>query len=255
MDETLTILKQCAKVPCRQHLRWTSEPDGGQSEALNRGIRRATGDLIGWLNSDDRYRPGCFELVKKAFAENPDVDVIYGDYTVMNETGHVLKVRREIEFNQFVLKYHRVLYIPTTATFFRRRIFIDGNWLNEDLHYAMDFDFFVRIAAAGYRFKHIPAFLADMRVHPESKSCAKADVMLRERELLMQMHSEISRKLQFPLLRRAAFAGARATAAVIRYSEKMARGYYHSQYLHELIGEESHVFSQAIWTNRGSAHD
>ena len=225
-DKTVNILRQCSEVPAWQHVKWSSEPDGGQSEALNRGFRQATGDLIGWLNSDDRYRPGSFECVRRAFAENPNIDVIYGDYALIDEAGHVLKVKREIEFNRFVLKYHRVLYIATTATFFRRRIFAEGNWLDEGLHYAMDFDFFVRLVGAGYRFKHIPALLADMRVHPASKSCAVSEVMLKEHESLMYAHSQISKKLRFPWLQRAAFAGAQTVAATMRYSEKMARGYY-----------------------------
>jgi Golgi nucleoside diphosphatase len=133
------------------------------------------------------------------------------------------------------LKYHRVLYIPTAATFFRRRVFAEGNLLNQDLHYAMDFDFFVRIAAAGYCFKHVRAVLADVRLHPASKSCAKAELMLQERDSLMVAYSQISKRIRSSLLQKAAFSGAQTMAAVMRYTEKLARGHYSAQREHELL--------------------
>jgi glycosyltransferase involved in cell wall biosynthesis len=225
-DGTLEILKQCSSSSEHRHVRWSSEPDGGQSDAFNQGLREATGELIGWLNSDDRYRPGSFAEVQRAFIENPDMDVLYGDYAVINENGRILKIRREIEFNRFVLMYHRVLYIATAATFFRRRVFTDGNWLNSNLHYAMDFDLFVRIAAAGYRIKHIPIIMADVRVHPASKSCAKTKIMLQERETLMRTYSGISKRSWAPMVKTMAYAGAKAVAGAMRYTEKTARGYY-----------------------------
>ena len=66
------------------------------------------------------------------------------------------RVRREIEFSRFVLRYHHMLYIPTTSTFFRRRIFDEGNWIDLCYQYAMDYEFFLRLSDAGYRFQHIP---------------------------------------------------------------------------------------------------
>jgi len=117
-DGTVELLKRYSREASHEHIRWASEPDQGQSDALNKGFRMATGDVVGWLNTDDRYRPGCFRAVVDAFEKNPDVDVLYGDYTWIDESGRVLKIRREIEFSQFVLSYHRVLYIPSTATFF-----------------------------------------------------------------------------------------------------------------------------------------
>jgi glycosyltransferase involved in cell wall biosynthesis len=221
-------------------VKWTSEPDGGQSAALNKGFRQATGEIVGWLNSDDRYRAGCFEVVAQAFAQNPDVDVFYGDYTVMNEAGNIIKIRREIEFNRFILNYHRVLYIPTPATFFRRRIFTEENWLNEDLHYAMDTEFFIRLAAAGYRFKHIPTLMADFRIHPESKSCSKTKLGLQEHERVAQTNSQILRRWRSPLLRRVVFTGMKTAAAIIRYSEKMARGYYSADHSELLESPRTH---------------
>ncbi len=234
-DETLNILQHGTAAPEWHHVKWNSEPDSGQSAALNKGFRLATGEIVGWLNSDDRYRMGCFEVVAQAFAANPEVDVLYGDYALINEAGCLIKTCKETEFNRFVLNYHRVLYIPTTSTFFRRRIFTEQNWLNEDLHYAMDAEFFIRLARAGYTFKHIPSLLADFRLHPGSKSCAHTKRMLQEREDVTQLQSQILQRSRPLHLRKKLLGGLKIAAAAMRYSEKMARGYYNSEDPYRLV--------------------
>jgi glycosyltransferase involved in cell wall biosynthesis len=225
-DETVALLQSCAGYAEWQHLSWSSGSDGGQSEALNRGFEEATGDIIGWLNSDDRYRADCFDHVVKAFAENPDVDVVYGDFTVMNQDGIMLRVRKEINFSRFILLYHRVSYIPTPSTFFRRRVFDDGNKLQPNLHYAMDYEFFLRLADAGYKIRHIPYVLADFRLHPESKSCSRESLQAQEKRQITLHFSPISRMTEFPLFRRIALSAMQAIACLMRYSEKLLRGYY-----------------------------
>jgi glycosyltransferase involved in cell wall biosynthesis len=225
-DETVVLLQSFAAYTEWQHLSWSSGPDGGQSEALNRGFEEATGDIIGWLNSDDRYRAGCFDHVLKAFAENPDVDVLYGDFTVMDQDGIMLRVRKEIDFSRFILLYHRVSYIPTPSTFFRRRVFDDGNRLQPNLHYAMDYEFFLRLADAGYKIRHIPHVLADFRLHPESKSCSRESSQAQEKRQITLYFSPISRMTGSPLFRRIALSAMQSIASLMRYSEKMLRGYY-----------------------------
>lgn len=225
-DGTIEVLKSYGSRTEWRHLSWRSGPDGGQSEALNRGFEEVAGDIVGWLNSDDRYRAGCFAHVVKAFAENSDVDIVYGDFTVISQEGIMLQVRREIDFSRFILLYHRVSYIPTPSTFFRRRVFDDGNRLQPSLHYAMDYEFFLRLATAGYKIKHIPHVLSDYRLHPESKSCSGELEQAREKRQIMVSFSRISRLPGSPLLRGAAFAAMQSLACVMRYSEKMLRGYY-----------------------------
>ena len=205
---------------------WISEKDSGQSEALNKGFRRAKGEIIGWLNSDDRYRDGCLEHVAKAFEDNPEVDIIYGDYLIIDEVGKALKIRREIEFNAFILLYLRTLYIPTAATFFRRRIFEEGNWLDEKLQYAMDLEFFVRLSERGYRFKHIPHLLADFRMQPNSKTCSFPDRQRLEHQQVVFAAAPIFRRLNSPGVRGFTLTFLRSLACIRRYSEKMLRGYY-----------------------------
>jgi glycosyltransferase involved in cell wall biosynthesis len=230
-DETITLLQSLDGMSDWAHVRWRSGPDGGQSEALNRGFAEAKGEIIGWLNSDDRYRPGCFDHVVKAFAENPGVDVLYGDYTFMDQSGKVQKVRREIEFSRFVLLYHRACYIPTTATFFHRRIFEEQNWLKQDLHYAMDYEFFLRLAGEGYRIRRIPHVIADFRLHPESKTCSLARNQLQEKQRIMQRYSAVLQRYSLTYLQVPVFLALQFAAALRRWSEKMIRGHYITQYL------------------------
>ena len=233
-DGTIEILKRYATAPGWEYLQWISEPDRGQSDALNKGVRRAQGDVIGWLNSDDRYRPGCFREVAMAFDRYPSVDVLYGDYACIDEHNHFTQVRREIEFSRFILLYHRVLYIPSTATFFRRRIFDDGNFFDLSLANDMDYEFFLRLAEKRYSFKHIPTLLADFRWHPESKSSTLSRPILRQHDLTAERYSPALRKLPVGFPRKAVFLGLRAFAAGLRYSEKLLRGYYFSKSLLDL---------------------
>ena len=229
-DRTVSVLREYSQRPDWQHLRWVSEPDQGQSDALNKGFRMATGEIVGWMNSDDRYRPGCFQAVIEALEKNPAVDVLYGDYTWINESGRILRVRREIEFSRFVLSYHRVLYIPSTATFFRRRVFEDGNFLNTQYHYAMDYDLFLRLAQKGYRFKHIPHLLADFRWHSSSKTGLNTKGMLAEHDAIAMRHSGMLRGLNSYAAKKLLLSSLRVAAAGLRYSEKLVRGYYLEQF-------------------------
>jgi glycosyltransferase involved in cell wall biosynthesis len=238
-DGTVDILRNLERDKEQASISWISERDSGQSEALNKGFRRTNGEIIGWLNSDDRYRPGCFKHIVQFFDDNPEIDVVYGDYLIIDVLGKVLQVRREIEFNEFVLLYHRILYIPTTATFFRRRIFEENNWLDEKLQYAMDLEFFIRLSARGYRFKHIPEILADFRLQPNSKTCGSPDKQRMEHQQVIFESVPILRCLRFSRSRRVVLSMLRSIACVKRYSEKMFRGYYWEQQRSDRYGLSS----------------
>jgi hypothetical protein len=129
-----------------------------------------------------------------------------------------------------VLLYHRVLYIPTTTAFFRRRIFDEGNFLDETLHYALDAEYFMRLANRGYRFRHVAALLADFRLQANSKTCSAPQKQLDEKRRAMEEYSPILRALPWPLARRSAALVLSSSAALLRYSEKLRRGYYLDQF-------------------------
>lgn len=187
--------KVLARYP---HLKVICEKDQGQSDALNKGFKAASGDIIGWLNADDKYLPGCFDRVLEAFAKHPGYDLVYGDYRFVDAKGELIRVRKEIGFDTFMLKYLHVLYIPTTTTFFRRKVFDEGNFLNINYHYAMDYEFFVRLSGRGYRFGHVPWVMADFRWHQDSKSSAHTVRQKAEMEKALLMHDKLLGGLQAP---------------------------------------------------------
>ncbi|MEI7997939.1 MAG: glycosyltransferase family 2 protein [Candidatus Omnitrophota bacterium] len=191
-DETSKIL---ARYP---HLKVICEKDKGQSDALNKGFKAASGDIVGWLNADDEYLPGCFEHIRDAFTKHSEYDLLYGDYRFVDVNGDLIRVRKELGFDEFMLKYLHVLYIPTTTTFFRRKVFDEGNFLDINYHYAMDYEFFIRLSAQGYTFGHVPQVMADFRWHVDAKSqqISKAKA---EMEKALLAHDQFLRQFNPPL--------------------------------------------------------
>ena len=147
---------------------WVSERDKGQSDALNKGFRRATGEIIGWLNSDDTYLPNCFQYVLEAFNKNQDAESIYGNFVYTDDTGKILRKRHV--FNKF--RYETLLfhdYLGQPAIFFGRKVLDRIGVLDESLYYAMDWDFFLRMRKH-CKMVHINHFLATYRLHRENKT-------------------------------------------------------------------------------------
>jgi glycosyltransferase involved in cell wall biosynthesis len=229
-DGTVEILRRYCGQPGWEHLRWISEPDRGQSDALNKGCQLITGDIVGWLNSDDRYRPRCFAEVVEAFNKNLPSDVVFGDYTMIDEAGRFLRIRREIEFSRFLLSYLHILYIPTTSSFFRRRIFEEGNFFDVSLDNTMDYEYYLRLAQKGYRFQHVPELWADLRLHARSKSIAERGRVFELHDAIAVNYSPLLRRLHPRWLQRFALKSLQTVARGRRFSEKLIRGYYFEQF-------------------------
>jgi glycosyltransferase involved in cell wall biosynthesis len=229
-DETVGMVHSLIRENNWSHIKFTAERDTGQSEALNKGFAAATGDIIGWLNSDDLYLPGCFQTVLDFFEQHPDVDVLYGDYDFIDAQGELTQIRREISFSRLVLYYNHILYVPTTASFFRRRIFDDGYRLDTDLHYSMDKEFYLRLDRAGYKFQHISRRLAQFRFHDASKSTLNASASRADERKALLRHSKLLHKLRSEVLIRLTIFSLGLAARARRYAEKIVRGYYFSQW-------------------------
>lgn len=222
-DETVEILQ---KYP---HLVWQSQPDKGQSDALNQGFRLATGDIIGWLNADDLYLPECFKKIAKSFASSPKSDLVYGDYRWIDELGQVIQLRKELDFDWFILKYLHVLYIPSTSTFFKRKIFEEENFLDTSLKYSMDYEFFLRLARKQYHFLHINAYLADFRWHHENKSVIAYQEQKEEKTRALLRHDSFLRQTP-PQIQAIARNLLEILARGKRYFLKGSKGYYFKQW-------------------------
>ena len=178
-DATRAIVKQYPAV------HWFSEPDRGQSDAINKGFLRAGGDLVGWLNADDYYLPGGLAAIAQAAHEHPEADVFYGDCVFVDREGRMLRSKVEHEFDPAVLLYFGC-YIPSTSTFFRRRLVRSGLLLDCDYRVCMDFEYFARLAQAGINFHYVPRIIAAFRWHGSNVSLMNAQRRAEERRLVQR---------------------------------------------------------------------
>jgi glycosyltransferase involved in cell wall biosynthesis len=230
-DGSVEILKRYSAQPGWEHLNWISEKDGGQGNALNKGFRIAGGDIIGWLNSDDTYAEGCFEKVAREATATPDIQVFYGDWNWIDESGRVTQVRREISFSHFILFYNRICFLQSSgALFLRRSVFDNGHFLDERYHCATDYEFYLRLAKAGVTFKHLPHILGSFRWHGESKSTRDVQVGLQEFKEIKEKYADLSKWHPNPRIRAASLSSLTALATLMRWSEKMIRGHYFRQF-------------------------
>jgi glycosyltransferase involved in cell wall biosynthesis len=161
---------------------WISEPDGGQSEALNKAFARSRGEIIGWLNSDDAYLfDDVVESVVDYFRAHPDVDVVYGHAALVSEDGRLLHVMWMPPYSKRVLR--RENFISQPAVFMRRRVLEDG-FVDESFHYTMDHELWLRLAAR-HSFGRIQKVLAIDRHQAQRKTNywgAEADAEVRRLE-------------------------------------------------------------------------
>lgn len=159
---------------------WDSSPDSGQTEAINRGFARTTGEIMAWLNSDDVLFPGTLAYIADFFNRHPDVDVVYGHRLLIDENDR--------QIGRWILPAHSddVLswadYVPQETLFWRRRIWDKaGGRVDESFRFAMDWDLLVRFRDAGARFERLPRFLGGFRIHPKQKTSAvMADIGFEE---------------------------------------------------------------------------
>lgn len=159
-------------------LNWRSEPDAGQADAINRGFSEIRGEIMGYLNSDDMLLPGSLAYVARAFAENPDVDFVYGHRIFIDENG--------LETGRWITAPHDsgagkwVNIIPQETMFWRRRVWDKIGPFDKQLDFALDWDFILRAQAAGFRFRRLPRFIGAFRVHDCQKTALMWDVNRRE---------------------------------------------------------------------------
>lgn len=154
------------------HLTWVSERDRGQSDALNKGFRRAQGEIVGWLNADDIYLPGAIRIAVAYLLEHPDVAGAYSDCPFIDEKGREIFQAKGRDFDLYALLLGD--YIPQPTVFLRRSVFQNVGLINEDLHYVMDWEYWLRIGAR-QRMAYLPqTTLAAFRLCPGTKSADKA---------------------------------------------------------------------------------
>lgn len=175
-DNTLRVLK---KYP---HLKWVSGKDNGQSSALNKGFRLAKGSIIGWINSDDTYTSNTFKHVVSFLEKHKNVDLIYSDCNFIDKNDNLIGVWKTHKFNYFFnLNYAQM--IPQPTIFFRRSVLDKIGYLDENLNYALDYDFLIRISKKCRISRVADKVFANFRLHSSSKTilqrvCFESEVKL-----------------------------------------------------------------------------
>jgi glycosyltransferase involved in cell wall biosynthesis len=150
---------------------WVSEHDGGQSEAINKGFERTSGDIVIWLNSDDRFRPGALHHAARAFVENPGAVVVYGDPNIIDGDGCLIETQRLPPYDAAQVLEMSVI-LPQPAAFIRRSALGAEPLVREDLHFTMDTELWFRLIRAG-TLLHIDRVLADSRLWDDNKATAQ----------------------------------------------------------------------------------
>jgi len=172
-DNSIEIIKKHAD----RLAGWVSEKDSGQGEAINKGLARAQGDIVAWLNSDDYYLPGTISAAVKVFEENPDVVMVYGDMLAVDEHGQTINVLKYKQLSFQDLLCFQIIGQP--SVFFRREVLEQTGELDTTFHFLLDHHLWIRIAQQG-RILHVPRLWSAARYHAEAKNRAKAAEFGRE---------------------------------------------------------------------------
>lgn len=152
-----------------------SEPDNGQSDAINKGVLRCTGDVVAYVNSDDLLEPGSLDQVGRFFAENPRADWLAGSCRVFGEgiEPYCLKPEGWNHLVETVLPWsrpQRYVFPQSGACFMRRELMTRLGLFDTTLHYSMDMEYYARAAFAGTSMHIVPELLAAWRFHPGAKT-------------------------------------------------------------------------------------
>jgi glycosyltransferase involved in cell wall biosynthesis len=216
-DGTLDVLRRY-----QGRLDWVSEPDAGQSDAINKGLRRVGGDVVGWLNSDDVLRPGALARVTAAFAAHPEAGWVHGRCDIIDPDDRVIR-RWLAAYKDWCSRrysYGRLLtenFICQMTVFWRRSLLDQVGYLDPTLHLAMDYDYWLRLAKLGPPV-YIPETVACFRWYPVSKSGAQFRRMFDEELAVAQRHApDRTWLLRFKRLKAARATAVYRTLAWLRF--------------------------------------
>lgn len=195
-DDTVKILKKYSN-----RIKWKSEKDSGQSEAINKGLRLATGEIVAFLNSDDTYEPGALSKVADFFEKNPKFKWAYGKCKIINEND--VEIRKPITaYKNLLLRkysYRKLLtenFISQPATFWKRELHKEIGFINEEEHYTMDYEFWLRIGQK-YPAGVINAYLANFRMYNTSKSGSLSNPQFQDE---LRIAKKFSGGVRLPIL-------------------------------------------------------
>jgi glycosyltransferase involved in cell wall biosynthesis len=177
---------------------WRSQPDGGQSTAIDLGMGRATGELVGWLNSDDVLLPGALLAVAEAYRRNPESGLLGGNLVFMDRnsiiTGFLRMPRQAAWFAR-----RGVFTVSGPGSFFRLQDYRAVGGIRKDLHYVMDNELYIRMMLRGVKFMYIDRYLAVFRRHADQKTSSLRDNVDNEVRKLDAELNELGMRYRPPL--------------------------------------------------------
>jgi len=161
---------------------WVSESDAGQAEAINKGLRRATGEILAWINSDDVYLPGAITQAVAALSDHPEIGMVYADGIMVDHQLKILDRHTYPQVDTADLLCFEVILQPTV--FIRSEVLEEVGYLDSSYDLILDHELWIRIASR-YPVLHVPAYWALERTHPEAKTIAQAGKFVAEAERLI----------------------------------------------------------------------
>jgi len=181
---------------------WISEPDTGQSDAINKGFAQAKGSIYAWLNSDDLLAPSAVRIAVHYLTQNPGIGLVYGDRLHIDHKGNVVGINKcpSHDINMF----RRNFTLPQETVFFRREVFEKVGGINESLKFSMDFDLWCKMGQVTKMY-HIPAFTGYFREHEAAKSITFHDSQNIAYEEYRKEHAKVyyrhfKKRLPSPIL-------------------------------------------------------
>lgn len=213
-DDTVELLES-------SHTIWISEPDEGMYDAVNKGIRIATGEIVGYVNSDDRLNPETLELVNLAFSADSNVDFVFGYCTYVDQLDRKLATFRPSPFALRFRNKVRITFAQPTV-FWRRRIHDEIGYFDSSLKTAADAEFFYRLLNGGYRGKLIKRPLARFMVRPDALSVASSELMSTEMESIRAANNVAASNMRY-IVNELAFYSLNAIAYAKYFVNKRVR--------------------------------
>jgi len=215
-DETASILQSFG-----DRAAYVSAPDQGQSDALNKALARATGDIVLWLNADDVLLPGSIEAATAAFASDPELAFAYGDFDIIDGAGTLVRTYQSSPYS-WTRVYRRGCYIFSGSLFVRRRSLIDIGAFDPTLRACMDFDLLLRLDGTG-RSRHLGRTIGQFRMHRANKSSNMGVLFVREGFRVRRRYARGSPRLWLLALRAVIWFGLMEATARLRYSSRWFR--------------------------------
>lgn len=186
-DNSLEIIKKYEKYLTY----WVSEKDNGQTHAINKGFKIATGQFVNWINSDDLLENGALNKLNQKIIAHPSIDIIYGDYKAIDKDSKLIYKRKASPYFKNCLYWGRQLS-SQPSVFFKKELLNKYGNLNEDINFCMDIEFWIRCAKNRAKFLQINSILGVTRVHSDAKTTNLQQLLYDEHKAIISSYNSLN---------------------------------------------------------------